>query len=937
MEDLTGRQFGHYQIVAPLGEGGMAAVYKAYQPSMERYVAVKVLPRHMAKSEEFVSRFRREAKLLAQLQHPHILPVFDYGEADGYPYIVMPFVQSGTLADVLHKRQQSLPEIRRIMVQLGDALSYAHARGMIHRDIKPSNVLIDERGNCLLTDFGLARMVESATKITTSGTVMGTPAYMSPEQGAGSAIDHRSDIYSLGIIFYEMVTGRVPYVAETPIAVVFKHIQDPLPSARKLNPGLPEAVELVLLKALAKDPADRYQTAEDLVRAIQRAIPESIAPEVGIAQASVPDVATMIAPPGSTAGSVLVEEQPASGAKTIQSQVPIESRKATTERPASRRFPVWAVAGTGMIALVGVVIFALISALNRNNTAVPTTTAIVNATINTPALLSSPVPSPTSLPNTVIPSHEVFKDDFNGQLADGWTWLAEDPSKWSLSAVDGALQITASDASLDGPALPPNILVRDAPPGDFEITTSLRFEPTSDYQVAGLVVFQDQGNAVQFGRAFCDLPGACVGDGLYLDDIENGSIVGSNYRTAYSGPIVFLRLQRTGNTYSGYYSQDGEQWVKLGEHTRDFSQVRVGLIAAQAPVEIAAVFDYFAMQADSLAAGDQQFVIPATDFQVAQVTDLGGIDDKSFNATAYKGIERAMQEFGVQGKYLESQQQSDYAKNIQQLLDEDTDLIVTVGFLLGVDTATAAKANPDQKFAIVDYAYPDCYPGAEEGKTCGSSTELPNVLGLTFSTDQAAFLAGYAAAANTKTGKVATFGGLNIPTVTIFMKGFQAGVNYYNQNNGTAVEVLGWDTAANDGSFTGNFESLDDGRSFAESFVQEGADIIMPVAGPVGLGSAAYCKETGSCKIVGVDTDWTISASEYEDVVLTSVVKNMDVAVFNVIRTALDGNFKGGTYVATLENDGVGITAVRGASEELVAELLNIRTGIINGSLGITP
>ena len=147
MEDLSGKQFGHYQIVAPLGEGGMAAVYKAYQPSMERYVAVKVLPRHMASSEEFLNRFRREAKLLAQLQHPHILPVFDYGEADGYPYIVMPFVQSGTLSELLHKRPQSLPEVRRIMLQLGDALSYAHTRGMIHRDIKPSNVLIDERGN----------------------------------------------------------------------------------------------------------------------------------------------------------------------------------------------------------------------------------------------------------------------------------------------------------------------------------------------------------------------------------------------------------------------------------------------------------------------------------------------------------------------------------------------------------------------------------------------------------------------------------------------------------------------------------------------------------------------------------------------------------------------------------------------------------------------
>jgi basic membrane protein A and related proteins len=325
----------------------------------------------------------------------------------------------------------------------------------------------------------------------------------------------------------------------------------------------------------------------------------------------------------------------------------------------------------------------------------------------------------------------------------------------------------------------------------------------------------------------------------------------------------------------------------------------------------------------------------ASGFKVGQVTDLGGIDDKSFNATAYKGVEQAVTDLGVQGKYLESTQQSDYAKNIQQLLDENTDLIITVGFLLGVDTATAAKAHPDQKFAIVDYSYPDCYPGVEEGKTCGSSTELPNVLGLTFSTDQAAFLAGYAAAASTKTGKVATFGGINIPTVTIFMKGFQSGVNYYNQKMGTSVQVLGWDTTANDGSFTGNFDSLDDGRSFAESFVQEGADIVMPVAGPVGLGSAAYCKETSSCKIVGVDTDWTVSASEYTDVVLTSVMKNMDVAVYDSIKAAKDGTFKGGVYVGTLANNGVGLAAVSGASADLNSAIAQIKADIISGAVKV--
>lgn len=318
-------------------------------------------------------------------------------------------------------------------------------------------------------------------------------------------------------------------------------------------------------------------------------------------------------------------------------------------------------------------------------------------------------------------------------------------------------------------------------------------------------------------------------------------------------------------------------------------------------------------------------------FKVGEVTDLGGIDDKSFNATAYAGVEKAVTDLGAEGKYLESTQQSDYAKNIQQFLDEGTNMIVTVGFLLGVDTATAAKANPDTKFAIVDYSYPDCFgTDAVEGQSCGSATELPNVLGLTFKTDEAAFLAGYAAAGLTKTGKVATFGGLEIPPVTIFMTGFEAGVKHYNTVHNTTVEVLPF-------TYTGNFDSTDDGRSFAESFVQEGADIVMPVAGPVGLGSAAYCKESNSCMIVGVDTDWTVSASEYTDVILTSVMKNMNIAVYDAIKAAVDGTFVGGVYSGTLANGGVGIATVNGASPELLAEIEQLKTDISSGTVKVAP
>lgn len=317
-------------------------------------------------------------------------------------------------------------------------------------------------------------------------------------------------------------------------------------------------------------------------------------------------------------------------------------------------------------------------------------------------------------------------------------------------------------------------------------------------------------------------------------------------------------------------------------------------------------------------------------YLVGMVTDVGGIDDKSFNATAWKGVEDAMNSYFVEGKYLESQQQADYAKNITEFLQQDYDLIITVGFLLGIDTAKFAMDNPDTNFAIVDYAFPDCWPGAEVGKDCGSDVELPNVLGLTFATDEAAFLAGYLAAGMTQTGKVGTFGGIEIPPVTIFMVGFEAGVNHYNEVHGTNVEVLGTDF------FVGNFESAEDGRKAAESLYDEGCDIVMPVAGPVGLGAAAVAKERG-LMLIGVDTDWYVSAPEYSETYLTSVLKNMDVAVKDTIKALTRGVLKGGIYVGTLKNNGVGLAPFHDyegkVPQALADEIAALKDAIIAGEI----
>ena len=324
----------------------------------------------------------------------------------------------------------------------------------------------------------------------------------------------------------------------------------------------------------------------------------------------------------------------------------------------------------------------------------------------------------------------------------------------------------------------------------------------------------------------------------------------------------------------------------------------------------------------------------ASAVKACEVTDVGGVDDKGFNQKAYKGVQDAVEQLGVEGAVLESQAETDYQTNIQSFIDQGCSIIVTVGFLLGDATMEAANANPDVPFTIVDYAY-----GENEDGTPQITNN--NVLGQVFNTDEAAYLAGYLAAGMTKTGKVGTFGGINIPPVTIFMDGFYYGVQKYNADNGTNVEVLGWDPATQKGLFTENFESLDDGRSFAQNLVDEGADIVMPVAGPVGLGSAALASELGTDKlmIIGVDSDQYESDTANASVYLTSVLKNMDVTTFNAIKAVVDGTFEGGVTVGTLANGGVGLAPFHdfdaAVPQELKDQLATIQAGIIDGSIDV--
>ena len=274
MQDLSGTTIGQYELHSLLGRGGMASVYRTYQPSMERPVAIKVLSPDLASDPEFIARFEREARIIAGLQHPHILPVFDFGRAGAYTYLVMRLIDGGTLGDELRGRPLPLPRVSQITAQIADALDYAHRHGIVHRDLKPTNVLLDGRDRVFLTDFGIAKLVSGGafTGLTAPNAVMGTPTYMAPEQWRSEPVDARTDVYALGVMLYQMLAGPVPFAADTPHGLMYQHLdQQPTP-VRQINPSLPVGVEPVMRRALAKERHARYAAAGDLARDLDRAL-----------------------------------------------------------------------------------------------------------------------------------------------------------------------------------------------------------------------------------------------------------------------------------------------------------------------------------------------------------------------------------------------------------------------------------------------------------------------------------------------------------------------------------------------------------------------------------------------------------------------------------------------------------------------------------------
>jgi len=371
MSFTVGENIGPYRIVEQLGQGGMATVYKAYHASLDRYVALKALHPAFNEDKSFASRFQREARVVAKLEHPNIVPVYDYAEHENRPYLVMKYIEGDTLKARLNQGPLSSEEINQIVDSVGSALAYAHKQGVLHRDIKPSNVLVSTDGQMYLADFGLARIAQSGESTLSSDMIMGTPQYISPEQAMGKKdLDARTDLYSFGVMLYEMVVGQVPFNADTPFSVIHDHIYTPLPLPHKVNPSVPESVERVLLKALAKEREDRYEDVSTLVQAFKDAWEEAGVPMQGtfvrLSQALKPAIAktppseapTKLATPAQVSATI-AEQQAVSTSGTIK----VVATEAVSS-PAKKRSAsawLWVSAGLVIVLCLGFLGFA------RNN------------------------------------------------------------------------------------------------------------------------------------------------------------------------------------------------------------------------------------------------------------------------------------------------------------------------------------------------------------------------------------------------------------------------------------------------------------------------------------------------------------------------------------------------------------------------------------------
>ena len=1025
MSDLSGQYIGRYHILEQLGQGGMAVVYKAYDTRLEREAAVKVIRMQSFAPdvvEHMRKRFEREAKSLARLEHPNIVPIYDYGEFEGSPYLVMRFINGGTLK---HQTGRPMPysNAAHLLAPMARALAYAHSQNVIHRDVKPANILITSGGEPMLSDFGVAKILESeeGNTLTGTGVGIGTPEYMAPEQWENK-VSPQTDIYALGVVFYEMVTGRKPYTADTPAAVYKMQLMDPLPRPRTFVPGLPEQVEWILFKSLAKKPEDRYATMDEMAAALEKLASKVDTPPV---QVRTPPVMATTAPHvrDEITRDQLVEPQ---AGKSAQKKGGLPW--------------VWIGVGAAVFLTLGILLtvvgmWAAGQALAKPApaavvipTAAPTDTpAAVRAAPTDVSALSAPaagkIPVGIVLPSKDEPrwiqDQTSFQNALNASGYDVQVLFSQNDIAREKANVESLISqgikvlilcpqdATAAAAAADEAAaagvkvISYDRLIRDTKNVDYYVTfDSLtvgriqaqylvdhakgKGEPL--YLYAGAA---SDNNAFLFFEGSWEVLQPRVADGTFV--IKNSSeavglqvnptltwdqesrIIGQvttnwDYNTAGNlaksnlaqaaardkGNVAILApndgtaraiadvfaADRDVKSYvvtgqdaekaSVQYIIDGKQSMTVFKDTRVLARDAItaaeafltgstpeqtssynnGAVDVPAKPSVVIPVDKSSIKPALIDSGQFKFTdfsglsaaapaSPATTagLKVGLVTDVGGVNDRSFNQSAWQGVQKAARDFGFQARFIESKQPTDYEKNIDQFATEKYDVIITVGFLMGDATAAKAKQYPNIKFAIIDNAY---YPSKgvaycdETKKDCYADGGLINVASLMFEEDQVGYLAGVLAGGMTKNGTVCTVSGMQIPPVERYVIGFQAGAKSVRADI-TALNV-----------YVPSFTDPATGKETGVTMISQGCDVIFGVGSNTGNGGLLAAKEA-NLMAIGVDVDQYITYSEVRSALISSAMKNVDAAVYNYLGSVKGKSDRAGIFTANIQNGGVGL------------------------------